>query len=227
MPTFDIIKENKADKSSFRVSSIIGMFDLQNEHIKEHFVGNIDLPKEWNVGIIYGASGTGKTTIAKELFKDNIIDNFEYTSNSIIDDMPKNKTVKEITKIFNSVGFSSPPSWLKPYNVLSNGEKMRVDLANALLSDKEIICFDEFTSVVNREVAKIASYAISKCVKKQNKKFIAISCHYDIIDWLEPDWVFCTDTMKFEISKKKDLKLTSKYIQRQEIIGKCLKNIII
>lgn len=227
MPTFDIIKENKADKSSFRVSSIIGMFDLQNEHIKEHFAGNIDLPNEWNVGIIYGASGTGKTTIAKELFKDDIIDNFEYNSNSVIDDMPKNKTVKEITKIFNSVGFSSPPSWLKPYNVLSNGEKMRVDLANALLSDKEIICFDEFTSVVNREVAKIASYAISKCVKKQNKKFIAISCHYDIIDWLEPDWIFCTDTMKFEICKKKDQKSDVQYMNVKKIYGQFLENIII
>lgn len=227
MPTFDIIKENKADKNSFRVANIIGMFDLQDEHIKEHFVGNIDLPVEWNVGIIYGASGTGKTTIAKELFKDDIIDNFKYNSNSVIDDMPKNKTVKEITKIFNSVVFSSPPSWLKPYNVLSNGEKMRVDLANALLSDKGIICFDEFTSVVNREVAKIASYAISKCVKKQNKKFIAISCHYDIIDWLEPDWIFCTDTMKFEICKKKDQKSMLEYINVSTNFGTFLENIII
>ena len=95
------------------------------------------------------------------------------------------------------------------------------------LSDKEIICFDEFTSVVNREVAKIASYAISKCVKKQNKKFIAISCHYDIIDWLEPDWIFCTDNMKFEICKKKDQKLDAQYMNVKKIYGRFLENIII
>lgn len=228
MPTFDIVKENVADNKSFRVQNIIGMFDLQSEHIKEHFIGKIDIENlDWNVGVIYGASGTGKSTIANELFKENIIVDFEYKSKSIIDDMPKNKPVKEIVKMFNSVGFSSPPSWLKPYNVLSNGEKMRVDLANALLSDKEIIAFDEFTSVINREVAQIGSYAVQKTIRKNNKKFIAISCHYDIIEWLEPDWTFCTDTMEFEICKKKDQKSNVKSINAQLNYGKCLENIII
>ena len=228
MPTFDIIKLNEADKTSFRVQSIKGMFDLQSEHVKEHFVGKIDIENlDWNVGVIYGASGTGKSTIANELFKKNIIADFEYKSKSIIDDMPKNKSVKEIVKMFNSVGFSSPPSWLKPYNVLSNGEKMRVDLANCLLSENDIIAFDEFTSVVNREVAKIGSYAVQKAIRKNDKKFIAISCHYDIIEWLEPDWTFCTDTMTFEICKKKDQKSNVKFINAIPHYGKFLENIII
>lgn len=227
MPSFDIIKENKADKNSFRVQSVIGMFDLSSEHIKEHFVGNIELPEEWNVGIIVGASGTGKSTIMRELFSDYVIENNKYESNSVIDDIPKDKTVKEITQAFNSVDFSSPPSWLKSYSVLSNGEKMRVDLANGILSNKEIIVFDEFTSVVNREVAKIGSYAIQKSIRKQNKKFIAVSCHYDIIDWLEPDWIFCTDDMSFIRLKKKDQKLTFQSMNVINHYGKCLENIII
>ena len=227
MPCFDIIKENKADKNSFRVQSIIGMFDLQSEHIKERFVGNIELPEQWNIGIMVGASGTGKSTIMRELFSDYVIENNKYESNSVIDDMPKNKTVKEITQAFNSVGFSSPPSWLKPYSVLSNGEKMRVDLANGILSNKDIIVFDEFTSVVNREVAKIGSYAIQKSIRKQNKKFIAVSCHYDIIDWLEPDWIFCTDDMSFTRLKKKDQKLIFQSMSATNHYGKCLESIII
>lgn len=137
MQSFNIIRENQADKNSFRVQSVIGMFDLQSEHIKEKFSGSIDLDDEWNVGVIVGASGTGKTTIARELFPDAIIENNEYNAKSVIDDMPKSKTVKEITQAFNSVGFSSPPSWLKPYFVLSNGEKMRVDLANGILSNQK------------------------------------------------------------------------------------------
>lgn len=87
------------------------------------------------------------------------------------------------------------PVWLKPYNVLSNGEKMRVDLARALL-EKDFVVFDEFTSVVDRQVAKVACIAVNKAVKKTNKKFIAVSCHKDIIEWLQPDWIFDTDTMK-------------------------------
>ena len=187
MPSFDIVKEVNPDET-FRVNSIINNFDLDVEHIHEQFKGNIDIEdKDWNVGLIVGGSGTGKSTIAKQCFADYYIKGYEYSAKSVIDDMPKSKSIKDIEKVFTSVGFASPPSWLKPYEVLSNGEKMRVDLARSILEDKELIVFDEFTSVVNREVAKTSSYAISKAVRKQGKKFIAVACHRDIIEWLEPD----------------------------------------
>lgn len=196
MPTFNIIRESKP-KKSFRVASVIGKFDLQSEHIIEQFKGDISLPENWQIGLIAGKSGTGKTTIAKELFSDSYITNFQYNSESILDDMPKDKSVEEITSAFNAVGFSSPPSWLKPYSALSNGQKMRVDLANAILSDKELFVFDEFTSVVDRNVAQIGSFAMQKAIRKTNKKFIAVTCHFDVEDWLLPDWIFDTDTMTF------------------------------
>jgi ABC-type ATPase with predicted acetyltransferase domain len=180
------------------VSSVINNFDLDLEHVQERFSGTINIEnEEWNVGLIVGGSGTGKSTIAKEIFKNLYFDSFEYGAPSVIDDMPKGKSVKEIEKAFTSVGFASPPSWLKPYGVLSNGEKMRVDLARNILEEKDLIVFDEFTSVVNREVAKTSSYAISKAVKRLNKKFVAIACHRDIIEWLEPDWVYDTDERRF------------------------------
>lgn len=103
--------------------------------------------------------------------------------------------MNDITKMFYAVGFGSVPSWLKPYSVLSNGEKMRVDLARALL-EKDFVVFDEFTSVVDRTVAKTACLAINKAVKRTDKQFVAISCHYDILEWLCPDWVFDTNTMQ-------------------------------
>ena len=111
--------------------------------------------------------------------------------------MPKERSMQEITKALTSVGFASVPSWLKPYSVLSNGEKMRCDLARAILSDKELFVFDEFTSVVDRNVAKIGSFAMQKAIRKTNKRFIAVTCHYDVEDWLLPDWVFDTNSMTF------------------------------
>lgn len=42
----------------------------------------------WQIGLIVGRSGTGKTTIAKQLFSNILIDKFEYKSN-ILDDMLK------------------------------------------------------------------------------------------------------------------------------------------
>jgi ABC-type polar amino acid transport system ATPase subunit/GNAT superfamily N-acetyltransferase len=197
MPSFDIVKRSQP-KKSFRVASIVGKFDLQSDAIEERFVGNIDINENWQIGLIVGKSGTGKTTIAKQLFENAYITSFEYDGECVLDDMPKDKSVDDITKAFNSVGFSSPPSWLKPYSVLSNGEKMRCDLARAILSDTDLFVFDEFTSVVDRQVAQIGSFAMQKAIRKTQKKFIAVTCHFDVEDWLLPDWVFNTDTMTFQ-----------------------------
>jgi ABC-type lipoprotein export system ATPase subunit/predicted acetyltransferase len=197
MPTFDIIKESKPSKT-FRVASVIGKFDLQSENIVEHFKGDINIPEQWQVGLIVGKSGTGKTTIAKQLFEDAYVTSYEYTKETVLDDMPKECSVEQITSAFNSVGFSSPPSWLKPYSVLSNGQKMRVDLARAILEEQKFFVFDEFTSVVDRNVAQIGSFAMQKAIRKTDKKFIAVTCHFDVQDWLMPDWVFNTDTMTFQ-----------------------------
>lgn len=225
MQTFNIIKNNNINET-FRVKKIMSDFDVKIEHSNEYFEGNIKLPKEWNIGLICGGSGTGKTTIANELFKDNLITTFEYDNNSVLDNMPSNLETKEIEKIFYAVGFGSVPSWLKPYKVLSNGEKMRVDLARALL-EKDFIVFDEFTSVVDRQVAKTACIAINKAIKGTNKKFIAISCHKDIIEWLQPDWLFDTDTMQQVFQLAHDLKKNFKLEVVGEKNGKNLGDIII
>lgn len=229
MPHFNIIKESKY-KKTFRNESIKGQFDLNIESIKEEFKGNIDIEnKDWNVGLIVGSSGSGKSTIAKQVFEENYINKLNYGSESVIDEMPKDKSTQEITKTFNSVGFATVWSWLKPYHVLSNGEKMRVDLAKAMLSDKELIVFDEFTSVVDRTIAKTSSSAIQKAIRKNNKKFVAVSCHYDIIDWLEPDWIYDTNKKQFFFAQKniKDQKSKLKSDNVKQKIGKDFKSIII
>ena len=203
MQTFDIVKR-LSPKMTFRTKSIVDAFDLDVNHIDEHFKGEIDIDgRSWNVGLIVGGSGTGKSTIAREIFGDCIFSEFKSGDGAVIDDMPQSVSVKEIEKAFTSVGFASPPSWLKPYNVLSNGEKMRVQLAYCLLSGKSPFCFDEFTSVVNREVAKTTSVAIAKATRKANKQFIDVSCHDDIVNWLEPDWVYNTDEHRFFFAQVK------------------------
>ena len=89
MPNFNIVRKSEIDKT-FRVAKVMSDFDLKIEHSNEKFVGQLNFPDEWQIGVIVGASGTGKTTIAKELFSEEIITEFEYNHKSVIDDMPKN-----------------------------------------------------------------------------------------------------------------------------------------
>ena len=189
--------------------------------------GGVDIPEKWNIGVITGGSGTGKSTIAKEIFKEKVIIGFEYTHKSVIDDMPK-ADINEIEKMLYSVGLGSAPSWLKPYKVLSTGEKMRVDLARALL-ENDFIVYDEFTSTVDRQVAKVLCIALNKTLKEHypEKKFVAVSCHKDFIEYLQPDWVYDTDTGQTVFQSAHDLKKHSQLENVRLASGQSLGSITI
>ena len=195
-----------------RVMQIRGMFDLQTEKTSRlEWDVHLDLPAQWNIGVIVGPSGCGKTTIAQELFRANLISHFQWAEDkSIVDCFPINCGIKEVVSLLSSVGFNSPPSWLRPFRVLSNGEQFRVIVARALAEQKDLVVLDEFTSVVDRNVAQIGSAAVAKSVRRRNQKLIAVSCHYDILPWLEPDWVYepATDTLTIgRLLRRPEIKL--------------------
>lgn len=179
------------------------------------------LPKSFKIGVIVGSSGSGKSTLLKHF---GVEESPEWDSNKSI--ISHFETPDEGIKRLSSVGFNSVPSWYKPYHVLSNGEKFRADLARKIKSNAVI---DEYTSVVDRTVAKAASMALSRYVKgNEIENIVLCTCHRDIVDWLEPDWVLDTDTGElmdgFFLS---DQKLISRYIAQQMIVGECLKTITI
>ena len=194
MPHFDIVKTSDI-KTTYRVARVMADYDVKLEHANERFAGDIEYPDDWHIGCIVGGSGTGKSTIAKELFPQNLWGGAHWSAASVLDDMPKSASMSDIEKMFYAVGFGSVPSWLKPFSALSNGEKMRVELARAML-ESDFVVFDEFTSVVDRQIAQTAIMAINKAVYRTGKKFVAVTCHYDILEWLQPDWVFDTNQMK-------------------------------
>ena len=201
MPACDIVRTHKVS-DSFRVSQVRGMFDYQKGEIEHRWSVNIPTEeRDWKIGLIYGPSGSGKTTIANELFPNMLVHSgFRWPKDKpVIDGFGKELSTKRIVSTLNSVGFSSPPSWLKPFAILSNGQKFRVELAKALLENRNGLVFDEFTSVVDRQVAQIGCAAIEKTIrKKELPPFIAVSCHHDIIDWLRPDWVYDVGANHFE-----------------------------
>ena len=161
----------------------------------------------WKIGLIVGPSGSGKTTIARQMFGDRLFGRAEWAQDQAVIDGLGDRPIKDITGLFTAVGFSSPPSWIKPYAALSNGEQFRCDLARALAEahavenePSPIVAFDEFTSVVDRNVARAVSAAIARGIQRGQIRcrFAAVTCHYDVTEWLQPDWVIDMATATFQ-----------------------------
>jgi ABC-type lipoprotein export system ATPase subunit/GNAT superfamily N-acetyltransferase len=167
-------------------------FDIQNtEETSVSIPMNLDGLNsfEWNIGVIYGGSGSGKSSILNHLggvreviFDEDkpLISNFNWME------------PEAATRVLTSIGLSSVPTWLRPFRLLSNGEQYRAMLAYLVSSakDGETILIDEYTSVVDRDVAKAMSFALQKYIRRENKKIILASCHFDIMEWLMPDWIY-------------------------------------
>lgn len=190
MPQIDIQIETPVS-TSLRAQQLSSMFDVPPQD-RQSLAWSINAPweeKKWNVGLIVGPSGSGKTTIMKKLFGEPTT--FNWNKESVIDDFDITHSIDDISNACSAVGFNTIPAWLRPYHVLSNGEQFRVTLARLMLdstADKPIV-IDEFTSVVDRQVAAVGANAVQKFVRKNDRQFIGVTCHYDVVDWLQPDWV--------------------------------------
>tara|TARA_R100000544_G_scaffold18697_1_gene8923 strand:+ start:183 stop:1331 length:1149 start_codon:yes stop_codon:yes gene_type:complete len=178
-------------KNDIYTEYVYDKFDIQNREETEVNI-NFSLGEaknfDWNIGIIYGSSGSGKTTILKQMgqlsksefdLDKSLISNFDWLE------------PEDASRLLSSMGLSSVPTWLRPFHLLSNGEQFRAELAYKIgkAKDNEVVLIDEFTSVVDRDVAKSMSFAIQKYIRKNNKRMVVASCHYDIMEWLTPDWV--------------------------------------
>lgn len=184
---------------SARAQQLSAMFDVPAmDKCRMEWHGEIPIEaNDWNVGLIVGPSGCGKSSIARDLFGADYHVDLDWHGKSVVDDFSPALSMEAVTQACSAVGFNTIPAWLRPFHVLSNGERFRVELARRLLELPDPIVVDEFTSVVDRQVAQIGSHAVQKYARKNNRRFVAVSCHYDIVDWLQPDWIFEPSTMTF------------------------------
>lgn len=243
MPTLELVRSIPIDRTS-RVMQVEGLFDLAPS-LASSVTWSAHVPLEehpWQIGLIVGPSGSGKSTLARELFGDEAFADFQWPrEKSIVDAFPVDMNIREVTGLLSRVGFSSPPAWLRPFQVLSTGEQFRVTLARALAEARgkeRTVVIDEFTSVVDRTVARIGSAAVAKAIRvasgktedgkrrteerslssdfrpppsarlnspKSALRFVAVSCHDDIIDWLDPDWIYApaTDDLRWRLERRR------------------------
>ena len=196
------VRNQCSDYKSYRAARVKSLFNVDTGC---DFTKDAELPIDdngWQIGLIVGPSGSGKTSIGKKIFGESAMWEPEWPADApIIDAISPGGDFNAVTGSLASVGLGDVPSWLRPFHVLSNGEKFRANLARLVSESPHEVVVDEFTSVVDRQIAKIGAMAFQKAWRRSGKKSVLLSCHYDVIDWLEPDWVY--DTQKGEYAGRR------------------------
>jgi GNAT superfamily N-acetyltransferase len=187
------------DYASYRAARVKSLFNVESG---ANFAIDADLAiddADWKIGVVVGPSGSGKTSIGRKIFGPEAF----YEPRNWPDDAPIVDAIAPagdftaVTGALAAVGLGSVPSWLRPYAVLSNGEKFRADLARIVSDAPAQVVIDEFTSVVDRQIAQIGALAFQKAWRRTGGQAVLLSCHYDILDWVEPDWIFDTANRVF------------------------------
>lgn len=149
------------------------------------------LPNNFGVLCIVGASGSGKSTLLKEFKNYNDSTYYAYDDNAIVSNF---ETPQAASERLSAVGLNSMPVWCRPRRVLSVGEGFRADLA---LNLESYTIFDEFTSTIDRNVAKSTCNGIKRFIKDNFlHNIVFCSCHKDYIPFLQPDIVIDLDEQK-------------------------------
>lgn len=227
------VKNECGDFNSYRAARVKSLFNAERGN---KFELTADLPLEgdnWQIGLIVGPSGSGKTTIGRALFGGGkIVDLYSGWPDDapIVDAISPGGDFDSVTGALANVGLGDVPAWLRPFKALSNGQQFRAGLARVISDADDNIIVDEFTSVIDRQIAKIGAMAFSKGWRRnKGKKVVLLSCHYDIIEWLQPDWVFDTGTgeLKKEANSGQDRRSSWKFGRSTPLTGDILNRITI
>lgn len=211
--------------NSFRCKRAADSLDIDVEKKLVHeFSVDVDIESDFSIGLIIGASGSGKTTLAKKIFGEDCFKVEIDVEKPIIDQFDKKYSYDECASMLSGIGLTSVPCWIRPVKTLSNGQRARAEAALLMSKNYSIIAIDEWTSVVDRTVAKVMSHCIQKHARKQNKRIVLMSCHYDVVEWLNPDWIIDCNEQKFinrrslsceERKRKEQLRFDIREIDKQ------------
>jgi len=144
---------------------------------------------------ITGDSGGGKSVLLQELYNrlTSFSDIFGMVASdkefSVNDDIlvdSLGRTVDEAISYLSFAGLNDAYLFLRRYSDLSDGQKYRYKIAKLLSLNRDVIIFDEFCSMLDRETAKAVAFCIQKLIRKSKKTLIVATAHHDLIQDLSP-----------------------------------------
>ena len=154
-----------SDFDSYRASRVKSLFNAETGC---NFDLEAELPIDdpsWQIGVIVGPSGSGKSSIGRQFWPDVPIADLSAgwpDDQPIVDAIAPHGDFNAVTAALSAVGLGDVPAWLRPFSVLSVGEKFRAGVARVIADPPQRIVIDEFTSALDRQIARFGALAFAK-----------------------------------------------------------------
>lgn len=192
------------------VRLIMDSFGIETNRVHTRIVGPVDITLvRGMVTLITGASGAGKSVLLQALSGATMSDGLL----KVVEKSPELHTVRLLAPLpdeipifqyfanlygperaFDAlchVGLSEAMIFIKPFELLSVGQKYRAMFADLILSDAELWLIDEFCSNLDPITSKILAARLRKLAHRNNCTIVVAAANTThFIDALNPNKVF-------------------------------------
>ncbi|MFQ5501970.1 MAG: hypothetical protein ACE5EQ_06665 [Phycisphaerae bacterium] len=147
--------------------------------------------------LLVGPSGSGKSSILSVL--DGRLERPIRVGRSrfpadrpIVDAVAPGRPLSTALESLTACGLGEPRLWIRRFHDLSDGERLRAELARAVgqairsRRPRVILC-DEFTAGLHRRLAKAVAYNLRKLITRHRLSLVVATSHDDIAADLQPD----------------------------------------
>lgn len=177
---------------TLRGAEVMDHFGIDYEVGENVIAEGVELPLErGDVVCFVGDSGSGKSSLlrtAGELLDDVLVmSEVEFPEATLIDGL--GMSVQEGMELLSACGLGEARLMLRYPSELSEGERYRYRLALCLARQPEWIVADEFTSSLDRVLAKVIARNVRLMAGKKGIGFLVATTHEDVLSGLAADVV--------------------------------------
>ena len=108
---------------TFRCTKAAQSLDINvAEKLKHEMQIEADLESPFSIGMIVGNSGSGKTSLATQIYGHEVFKERLDLLQPVIEQSPSSMSYEDCSDILNGIGLTSVPCWIRPAATLSNGQ---------------------------------------------------------------------------------------------------------
>ncbi|MGQ9650858.1 MAG: AAA family ATPase [Phycisphaerae bacterium] len=152
-----------------------------------------------SVTLIVGPSGAGKTLLIREIARrapmSQVVGDMDMPADvPVLDAVAPTRPINEAIGLLTACGLGEPWLWMRPFDVLSDGERFRARLARAVSlgrrnGQRGVLLCDEFGSLLHERLAKAVAFNLRKLAARERLAVVVATSREDIEPDLHPDCV--------------------------------------